>query len=116
MGTKYMTPLMMQVVGAYVYSAIAPVAFLFMKATNITSDWNWRGVLWTSGACILATIASLSFNTAVQRTHVHLVVGFTSVYPVLSFLLCWIFLGEPVTTVKLLGIAAIVIGTVLLSL
>lgn len=115
LGTRHASPLMMQVIGAYVYSAVAPVVFLYMKATNTQSDWNWRGVAWTAGACVLATIASLSFTTAVQRAQVHLVVGFTSVYPVLTFLLCWIFLGEPVTWLKMLGIAAIVLGTVLLS-
>lgn len=115
MGTKHVTPLMMQVIGAYVYSAIAPLVFLYLKATGQQSNWNLPGMLWTTGACLLATIASLCFTTAIQRSHVHLVVGFSSVYPILTFLLCAIFLGEPVTGVKLLGIAAIVLGTILLA-
>ena len=115
-GTKHVSPLMMQVIGAYVYSAVAPIVFLFMKATGKSADWNVSGIAWTAGACVLATVASLSFTTAIQRSQVHLVVGFTSTYPVLTFLLCAIFLGEPVTMVKLLGVCAIVLGTVLLSM
>lgn len=115
MGTRYTSPLMMQVIGAYVYSAVAPIVFLYMKATNTQTNWSITGILWTAGACVLATIASLSFTTAVQRAHVHLVVGFTSIYPVLTFVLCWIFLDEQVTPLKMLGIAAIVAGTVMLS-
>lgn len=114
-GTRYVSPLMMQVIGAYVYSAVAPIVFLYMKATGQQSSWNAPGIAWTAGACALATCASLAFTTAIQKSHVHLVVGFSSTYPVLTFLLCAIFLGEPVTTLKLLGIAAIVLGTALLS-
>lgn len=115
MGTRHTSPLMMQVIGAYVYSVVAPIVFLYMKAANVATDWNARGVLWTAGACVLATIASLSFTTAIQRAHVHLVVGFTSIYPVLTFVLCAIFLGEQVTWLKMLGIVAIVTGTALLA-
>lgn len=115
-GTKHVSPLMMQVIGAYVYSAVAPIVFLYMKASGKVADWNVPGIAWTAGACLLATIASLSFTTAIQRSQVHLVVGFTSTYPVLTFLLCAIFLGEPVTPVKLLGVVAIVLGTMLLAM
>lgn len=71
--------------------------------------------MWTSLACVLATLAGLSFTTAIQRAPVHTVIGFTSTYPVLTFALCALFLGEQVTWTKLAGIVAIVLGTVLLS-
>ena len=114
-GTRHVSPLMMQIIGAYVYSAIAPIAFLYMKATGQQSTWNIPGVAWTAGACGLAAIASLAFTTAIQRAQVHLVVGFSSVYPILTFILCAIFLGEPVTWLKLVGIATICFGVTLLT-
>lgn len=115
-GTRHVSPLMMQVIGAYAYSALAPILFLYMKATGAPTVWNHQGVAWTVIACILATIASLAFQVAIQREHVHLVVGFTSTYPVLTFLLCALVLGEPVTLRKMFGIVAVVVGTVLLTL
>jgi transporter family protein len=116
LAVKHASPLMMQVIGAYAYSAIAPVIFLYMKGTGQSTTWTIPGILWTSLACGLATIASLAFQFAIQKSQVHLVVGFTSTYPVLTFLLCWLFLGEQVTLQKLLGIVAIIVGTVLISL
>jgi uncharacterized membrane protein len=113
--TRHASPLMVQVIGAYVYSAVAPILFVFMKATNTPTQWNVPGVMWTSLACVLATLAGLSFTTAIQRAPVHTVIGYTSTYPVLTFALCALFLGEQVTWTKLAGIVAIVLGTVLLS-
>lgn len=113
--TRHMSPMMLQIVAAYVYSAVAPIFFLYIKATGARSDWNVSGVLWTVLACVLITIGGLSFSTVVQRAPVHTVVGFTSVYPVLTFVLSAIFLGESVTLMKLLGVAVIVAGVVLLS-
>jgi len=113
--TRHTSPLMMQVIGAYVYSAVAPILFIFMKATNVQTSWNVPGVAWTAIACVLATVAGLCFTTAIQRAPVHTVIGFTSTYPVLTFVLCALFLNEHVTLTKLAGIVAIVLGTVLLS-
>ena len=115
LATKHVSPMMMQVIGAYAYSAVAPVVFIYMKASGTKSEWNPSGVLWTTLACALAVTASLSFCTAIQRTHVHLVVGFSAVYPLVTFVLCALFLGEPVTLQKFVGIIAIICGAVMLS-
>lgn len=113
--SRHASPLMMQVIGAYAYSAIAPIVFMYMKATGQSATWNLPGTLWTVGACVLATVASISFTVAIRQSPVHLVVGFTSTYPILTFLLCAIFLGESVTVLRVAGIAAIVLGTLLLT-
>lgn len=107
---RYISPQMIQVVSAYVYSMIAPFSFLYMKITNQEVNWDIRGILWTSLACILGTIATLSFATAVNKTDVHYVVGFTSMYPLFTFLLCYLFLNESITSIKLFGLLFITIG------
>lgn len=116
LATTHTSPMMMQVIGAYVYSAVAPLIFLYMKATNSTTTWSTKGIMWTTASCVVAIIASLSFATAVQKAHVHTVVGWTSTYPVLTFILCTIFLGEAVTFTKLIGMTLVVMGTIALAL
>jgi transporter family protein len=107
--------MMIQVISAYAYSMIAPVFFLYMKATGQRTNWTTSGIVWTCLGCVLATVASLAFTTAIQKTHVHIVVGFGSTYPILTFLMCSLFLGEPVTMSKIVGIVIIALGTVLLA-
>jgi len=113
---KYMSPLMVIIVGMYVYSSIAPLLFLYMKSKGMPTDWDLRGIVWAIITTLLSTVAGLSFIHLIQRAHVHTAVGFTSIYPILTFVLCAIFLGEPVTVLKLFGIITIVAGTMMLSM
>lgn len=108
--------MMIQLIAMYVYSAFAPVLFLAMKSQGVVMEWSGRAIVWTTLACILTTSAATAFAYAIQRTQVHLVTGLTGLYPVLTFGLCWAFLGEDVTLKKLLGILTIVIGTILICL
>lgn len=113
LAVKNMSPMVVQLTSAYVYSAIAPLAYLFMKARGDIFDWNARGILWTSTGAILATIAGYAFLFAIEKMEVHRVIAFTSVYPILTFALSYIFLGESVTWWKMFGIVMICMGTML---
>lgn len=115
-GSRFMTPVMMQVISSYVYSAIAPIAFLYMRASGDLASWSPKGIAWVTAAVVLVTAANLSFTTAIQQAPVYLVVGFTSVYPMVTLALSAVFLGEPVTLLKLAGIVVTVIGIAMLSL
>ena len=111
-----MTPLMTQMVGAYAYSAVAPIVLMYMKATKLPTEWNVPGVLWTSLSVVLATIAGISFVYAIQKTQTHVVLGITSANPVLAFVICAIFLGESVTLLRVVGMFLVIVGVTLLGL
>lgn len=112
----HMSPLMTAVIGMYVYSAVAPLLYLYGKARGSISEWNAPGVAWSSLVGVLSAIAWVSFVHAIEKAPVHLVVGLTSMHPVLTFVLCTIFLGEPVTLQKTIGIAVMSLGIALLTL
>lgn len=116
MATKHSSPLMIQLMSMYVYSTIAPLLLLAMKSRSVPMEWSTAGIVWTAIACVLTTAAQTAFLYAIQRVQVHLVMGFTAFYPVLTFALCWAFLGEDVTVRKLIGIVTIVIGAILIGL
>ena len=111
----HVSPLTMQVISSYTYSAIAPLMFLYMRALNVEPHWSGAGIAWTVLASVVATIGSLTFMMTMKHAHVYHVVGLTSVYPIVTFVLCAVFLGEPVTSIKLIGIVTIVTGVVILS-
>ena len=113
--SKSISPLMIQIVIAYVHSMLAPIMFLYMKASGVIADWSPKGVVLAGLACVLTTTASLSFSTALQRAPIHLVMGFVSIYPALTFALSTIFLGETVTIMKFFGIIVIGLGALMLS-
>lgn len=110
------SPMMIQVITAYVYSGLAPLLFLAMKAADIPITWNRSVITWATLGCLLAVTAGVAFTTAIQKTPVHYVVCFTSAYPILTYVLCTVFLGEPVTIQKFLGIIVVVAGLILITI
>jgi len=113
---RHTTPLSVILVGLYVFSGIAPFLFLYMKHQNLVIDWNPKGVFWSTVTALLSTIAGISFVHAINRVPAHVAIGFTAVYPILSFILCVLVLNEPITLMKYIGIVTVVIGTIFLSL
>ncbi len=115
LAVKHASPLMMQVISSYVYSIVGPIVFLYMKAAGKETTWAPYGIAWTLLSCVLAVIGGLSFSMALQRASVNSVVGLTSAYPVLTFLLAATLLGEPVTLRKMLGIVIVSTGMIIIN-
>lgn len=113
--SRNISPLMIQIIIAYVHSMFAPAMFLYLKASGVVADWNAKGMFFAAVACVLTTIASLSFSTAIQKAPVHIVMSFTAMYPAVTVLLSAIFLSESVTILKVVGIITVVVGVALLS-
>lgn len=67
MSATRMSPLMVQVVVAYAYSALAPALFLLLKLRGQHPDWNPSGVAWAVAACLSATVAGLAMAVAASR-------------------------------------------------
>jgi uncharacterized membrane protein len=109
------SPLMVPLTTAYVYSALAPIMYMTMKAKAVPIAWTTRGVLWTTCATLSALLANYSFLFAVQTRSTTTVVALTQVYPIVTFFLCWTVLGEAFTVTKLVGMVLLVSGAVLMS-
>jgi len=110
MALRSATPLMIQLISTYVYSAIAPIAFLTMKWRSDPMVWNKWGVFWVTVGALVATVANYAFLFAIQAKPVHEVLSFTQLYPILSFVLCWWLLGEAFTVQKAIGAILMVAG------
>ena len=110
MALRHMPTLSVQATGMAVYMALTPLMFLFLKTQGVPFVWNLPGLAWTVVTCLLAATAGIGFLYAIQSAPVYLVVGLTSVYPVVTFFLCWVFLGEALTLTKFAGMLTIVFG------
>jgi uncharacterized membrane protein len=109
------TPFMVQLISTYVYSALAPVIYLAMKAKGVEFVWSAWGIIWVTVASLLAVTAGYGFLFAIQNRPVHQVMSFTQLYPILSFFLCWLFLDEQFTIQKIIGALLMVAGCALMN-
>lgn len=115
LAVKNMSPLLMQLCNAYVYSAFAPLMYLAMKAHNASFAWSSRGIMWTALATMCGCAAGYAFLFAIQNRPVNQVLPWVQTYPILSFVLCWVFIGETLTTTKAVGMCFLLTGALLMN-
>ena len=115
LAVRNMSPLLIQLTSAYIYSAFAPIMYLSMKAKGVPFDWGSPGIFWTLMASLAATLANYAFLFAVQDRPVNEVMAWTQTYPIISFMLCWLVLGETFTLSKVIGAVMLVCGCVIMN-
>jgi drug/metabolite transporter (DMT)-like permease len=117
LSVERMSPFLMQVVGACVFCFFVPIMLRLGDVTNpLTYKWSAYSVALTGAAAILSITANifcyLSLKGNAQSGSTAMLI---SLYPVVTMLLSVMFLHENVPLLKMLGIAAMVLGTILLS-
>jgi transporter family protein len=88
--------------------------YLWMK--KISFSYNAKGMWALIGATIAAILGGLIYYRLLNRLPVSLVVAASSIYPLFTVLLAYIFLGEVLLWYQYIGIFLIVGGVILLGL
>jgi transporter family protein len=102
---------------AIVYQAIgvAAVAFVLAASMAFRPAWDWRGASFAAATGMLGFTGALFYLYALTRGPVGLVAVSTALYPGLTVLLAWLFLGEPVTLKQGIGLVFALIALVLFA-
>ena len=116
MALKTMSPSMAQILGSSIFMIYATCMLGYMKSTGEQIKVTTQGVLFIILATICSFVSNIAYLNALKRMEPAYVTGVTSSYPVFTLLLCALFFREPITIMNFIGIIAIVIGTVLVSL
>ncbi len=118
LSVERMSPFLMQMVAAVVFVIYVPIC---LKITNIGNPLTYKWSAYSVGLTITATIISILANIFLyQSLKGSQTTGSStmliSLYPVVTLLLSALFLHEQFTTTKIIGVAAMVVGAILLSL
>jgi transporter family protein len=82
---------------------------------NVEYKFEWRGIFWAILASLCATAASFGYLFALQQREASYVVSITSAYPLITFIIGIIILGETFTLYRAIGAVMVVAGVILLS-
>lgn len=97
-----MHPIMVSTIITAVYVIVTPFAFLFLK---FDTSLNALGVLWAALGAIAMCVGSMGYFYALKAGGgAGEITTLTSLYPALTLLLSWLFLGEALTLRKTIGI------------
>lgn len=107
-------PIHMQLVGCCVAITLLPfyLAFSYYKIPHTIST---PGIIFSTLAYICSICASLAFLFAIRQGNVGTTSVLISASPVITIALAIVFLGEKLTTSKLIGIAFVMLGVIILG-
>lgn len=118
LSVEHLPPYLMQVIVGLVFLVYMPFAFRLQGVSNpLTYNWSYYSVALT----VVATAFSIGANILLYMSlkgsqNTGSSTMFISLYPVVTLLLSYMFLHEQLTLTKILGVAAMIGGAILLSL
>lgn len=108
-----MHPLMVTTIVTAFYVTVTPFAFIFLKFDHtITGSGAFYAMLGAIGACIGSLCYFFAYRAGGGAGEV---TALTAVYPALTLALSCMFLGEPFTFKKGLGVALALLGCIILG-
>jgi len=109
-----MHPLAMQISSATLGLLCMPF-FISVLRSDKSVQYSWPGIAWAIAGGIAGVSAYMAYSYALKTGEIGTISIITSCYPILTCIAAIAFLGEPITIFKVLGIASIVLGVVLMS-
>ncbi len=101
---------------AFVYEAIGATLmtfFILVQTNSFSFQGDVRGILFAILVGVCATVASLVFFIALSKGEVANVVSVTSIYPLITIVLSFLFLKEPVTFRQIIAVVLAIIAVIL---
>lgn len=117
LSVEHLPPLLMQVVIGMVFLFYMPLAIKIQGINPITYHWSVSSICLT----VVAAICSIGANALLYchlkgSQHTGTSTMIVSLYPVVTLLLSYLFLDEQFTNIKILGVIAMIVGAILLSI
>ena len=101
---------------AFVYEAIGATLMTFLilvQTKSFSFQGDVRGIMFAMLVGVCGTVASLVFFIALGKGEVANVVSVTSIYPLITIVLSFLFLKEPVTLSQMLAVLLAIIAVIL---
>lgn len=98
-----------------VYVVSVPFIWGLMRSKDDAMPAGGHWWVWAVLAGVLGIIANLCFMSALQVRSTTSVVSWTQLYPLVTYALCFMFLGEKLTSQKLAGAALMLVGAFIMN-
>jgi|ERR1019366_4190327 uncharacterized membrane protein len=109
-----MHPIHMQAVGCCVAITLLPI-YLCFSYYKIPHTISTAGIIFSVLASVCSVVATLAFLFAIQNGNVGTTSVLVAASPVITIALAVVFLGEKLTLSKLIGVAFVMFGVIVLG-
>ncbi len=101
---------------AFVYEAIGAtltIIFIIASSKNLNFEGNIAGIVFALLVGVCGTVASLIFFKAIEIGPVVSTISITSLYPLITVLLSYLFLKEAITIPQIIALILAIISVIL---
>lgn len=111
LATRHLHPFQIHIVNCCVGIALLPI-YIYILSTKVAQPFNVIGAMWAMLATLSATMAGLAFIYAIRDSNnVATLYSISMTSPiVITLILTSIFFGEQITMMKVIGMALIIVG------
>jgi drug/metabolite transporter (DMT)-like permease len=114
MASNHIHPMWLQVINYAIGFMCIPI-FLSTIKKDISVGFDMTGIIWAVVASIFGLIAYASFTLALRNGNAGTTTILCTTYPFLTLILSMVFLGEPITAPKVVGVVAVLLGMGLIA-
>ena len=114
LASRSVAPRSLLLLGSFGSLLVFPI-FLAIFQRHFKFNWHNTDYYYGIMGGIVGALGGLFFYWAISRGEASRVVTVTAMYPVVTVMLAWLFLKEPLTIQKIMGIAFAVLGICLLA-
>ena|SRR5688572_20095189 len=110
-----MSPLAAWVAYGCTLVLLVPVALLLGRLWGISLRYPTQGTAWAVAAAVFVGIGVFALLSAMRGGEASQTVALTATYPAVTLVLCIVFLREPLTMSRALGVVVLCAGAYLVS-
>ena len=113
---KMPAPVMQAIVG-FIYLFYIPIALKLSNINPFNYNWSISSVCLTAIATCISIVANILLYSSLKgNAHTGASTMLIALYPVVTLILSAIFLHEHFSNIKIAGVVAMIVGTILLSI
>ncbi|WP_293339701.1 EamA family transporter [Microcoleus sp. CAWBG58] len=95
--------------------AILTTVFILANSKNLSLEGNIAGILSALLIGVCGTVASVIFLRSIETGPVISVISITSLYPLITVFLSYLFLKEPITIPQIIALVLAIVSVILAS-
>lgn len=108
-------PIQMLMIGCIVGCVLLPVYALALKQHNTPLSFHFGTALLVAVASLASAIGTVAYIYGIRSGELGTIAVLSCTYPVLTFILAVMFLGEAITVSKIIGILFVLFGVFVLG-
>jgi drug/metabolite transporter (DMT)-like permease len=109
-----MHPIQLQFIQGIAYAAMLPFWFGFIKKTHLAIPTN-TAIMFAAIYTIIYISSATVFNYLIKDNNIGSISALTALSPAITISLSFMFLGEQLTTAKLIAFVLALISTILIN-